>query len=131
MKSLMDKVNEIIGLSFKILYESNPNRKGWDNHPVNVNDDIKGVKLNDTVSTDAYYLYECYSDLLGEEMVDKLWHINEGFSLWVEKFENGLCSINDAINVYTIENLEKLIAEYEPIVNKAWDIRCNWIESVK
>ena len=130
-KSFEEQVDSIIGSSFKILYECNPNREGWEKHSVNVNDDIKGVKLNNTLPTNKYYLYQCYSGLLGEELLDELWHINEGFSQWVEIFESGRCSIHDNIHVYTIENLEKLIAKYEPIAEKAWNIRCNWIETVK
>jgi len=130
-KSYEEKVNEIISLSFKILYECNPNRIGWEKHSINVNDDIKGIKLNNSLPTDEYYLYLCYKHLLGEDLLEDIWYINEGFSQWVEKFETGKCSIHDTLNVYTFENLDKRIAEYEAIVKKAWDIRCKWVETVK
>lgn len=131
VKSYSEQVENIIGLSFKILYESNPNRIGWELHTLDVNEDIKNVKFKDTLPTNVYYLYQCYMDLLGEELLEELWNINEGFSMWVETFESGHTSINNMLNVYTIENLESKIQKYEPIVQKAWQIRCNWIETVK
>ena len=130
-KSFEEQVDTIINLSFKILYECNPNRKGWEKHSINVNDDIKGIKLNDTLPTNEYYLHQCYKDLLGDELLNELWEVNEGFSQWVEIFESGRCSIHDSIHVYTIENLEKHISKYRQVVEKAWNIRCNWIETVK
>lgn len=128
VKSYSEQVENIIGLSFKILYESNPNRIGWELHTLDVNEDIKNVKFKDTLPTDVYYLYQCYMDLLGDELLEELWNINEGFSMWIETFESGRTSINNMLNVYTVENLESKIKKYEPIVQKAWQIRCNWIK---
>ena len=112
VKSYSEQVENIIGLSFKILYESNPNRIGWELHTLDVNEDIKNVKFKDTLPTNVYYLYQCYKDLLGEELLEELWNINEGFSMWIETFESGCTSINNMLNVYTIENLESKIKKY-------------------
>lgn len=130
IKSLENRCNNLLDLVGKILYESNPNRKGWELHEMKT---FSEFTLKDTLFiTNNYNLYECYkSHLVEAEIMGALWDIEDGFALWVDTFKSGRTSIDKMLNVYTVENLEKMLNEYEPIAKKAWTIRENWINENK
>lgn len=108
IKSIEQRVNQLFSITNKIANEANPYRdKQWKRHEMSSILRIKNPKF---IKAECYYLFEVY---LKEDLQDKMWDILEGFSMWLDTFQSGRTSLKAMIEVFTPENLEKILSKHE------------------
>jgi len=112
IESLEERTNRIMNEAFRIAYESNPTRIGWELHEV----DCDFLITNEADKRpDAYYMIECYCD---EDLYAEIIGLTERVPMWIGTYLSGRCSLHATMHVYTPENLEKLLNEAEQVVLK-------------
>lgn len=125
-KSISDRLDILFLKANKIANESNPHRDSkWFRHKQSFVCKINNPKY---INPDAYYLHELY---LSDKETDELFEIVEGFPMWLNVYLSGKTSIKNMIDVYTPENLEKLVAKYESIMTTLMKRKIEFLKNKK
>jgi len=112
-KSISDRIDMLFLKANKIANESNPLRDSkWIRHKQNSVCKITNPKY---INPEAYELYEVY---LNDDQTCELFDILEGLPSWIDNYLSGRTSIKNMIEIYTPENLEKIILYHESIITK-------------
>lgn len=123
-KSIQAQLNRINRKVMLIAYESNPIRKGWEEHKI----EKQKFKLRDNPEWyDKYYLLECYSENLSDTELNLLWGYADGlvqksFFNWL----NGRTSLASQINM-SMDDWEIRFNKDHIIVNAIMDKRNEFI----
>lgn len=117
IESCDERTNRIMNEAFRIAYESNPTRIGWELHEVDCDFQIT---VEADKRPDAYYMMECYCD---EDQQSEIIGITESVPAFISTYLSGRCSLHASLHVYTPERLEKILDEAEQVVIKFRKLR--------